>query len=260
MENCQWEALSPSLKICITGEHRFGIDAFLLSDFARVRGRDRAVDLGTGCGIIPLLWFRQRGPQVAYGVDLQEQAIWQLNQSVLHNGLQDRLIPVQGDLREIRTLFPPQQLDGYFDVVTCNPPYYQGGKAGLLSRDAHRQTARHELSCTLQDVCTAARWLLKYGGRLCICHKPQRLPDAICAMREQGLEPKRLRMVQQTPQRAPWLFLLEGRRGAKPGLEIMEPLLVQGEGGYSPEVLRIYGKECNLCPDDSLLSELPSEI
>ena len=209
------------------------------------------MDLGTGCGIVPLLWFREGGPQLAYGVDLQGDAIWQLEQAVQRNGLQNRLIPLQGDLREIRTLFPAQQLDGAFDLVTCNPPYFQGERSGLLSRAPHRQLARHDLCCTLEDVCAAARWLLKFGGRLCICQRPERLTDAICAMRAQGLEPKRLRLVQQRPHTAPWLFLLEGRRGAKPGLRILPPLVVQGEQGYSQEVLRIYGKEAHPCPEDS---------
>ncbi len=251
VQSYQWEALSPQLFLCTSPKHRFGIDAFLLSDFAQVRRRDRAVDLGTGCGIVPLLWFREGGPQLAYGVDLQGDAIWQLEQAVQRNGLQNRLIPLQGDLREIRTLFPAQQLDGAFDLVTCNPPYFQGERSGLLSRAPHRQLARHDLCCTLEDVCAAARWLLKFGGRLCICQRPERLTDAICAMRAQGLEPKRLRLVQQRPHTAPWLFLLEGRRGAKPGLRILPPLVVQGEQGYSQEVLRIYGKEAHPCPEDS---------
>ena len=86
---------------------------------------------------------------------------------------------------------------------------------------------------------------LRYGGRFCLCHRPERLADVICALREAGLEPKRLRLVQQRPASAPWLLLAEGRRGGKPGLRVEPPLIVEGEGGFSPEMLRVYRKKEN---------------
>lgn len=102
------------------------------------------------------------------------------------------------------------------DVVTCNPPYKSGGRGILSETASDPQIARHETLCTIGDICTAAARLLKYGGRLCICQRPERLPDVMEAMRQNDIEPKRLRFVQQREHTAPWLFLLEGRRGGKP--------------------------------------------
>ena len=99
--------------------------------------------------------------------------------------------------------------------------------------------------CSLDDLCAAAARLLKFGGRLCICQRPERLCDAICAMRDHGMEPKRLRFVTQRPGRPPWLFLLEGKKGAKPFLQVEKDLIIEGPGGFSREVLDIYRKKDN---------------
>ena len=102
---------------------------------------------------------------------------------------------------------------------------------------------RHEQeeSCTIGEVCDAAAWLLQYGGRFCLCQRPERLTDVLLAMRQVGLEPKRLRWVQQRPEKAPWLFLVEGKAGARPGLTVEPPLIVESaDGSYSDEMKRIY--------------------
>ena len=121
------------------------------------------------------------------------------------------------------------------------PPYKAVG-AGLRNADARMENARHECTCTLGDVARAAKAVLRFGGRLCICQRPERLTDAMAAFRENGVEPKRLRLVEQRQGSAPMLFLLEGRRGGKPGLEILPTLRIEAAGGgFSPEMLEIYG-------------------
>ena len=93
----------------------------------------------------------------------------------------------------------------------------------------------------MEEVCSAAAWLLQYGGRFCLCQRPERLTDVLSAMRTAGLEPKRLRWVQQRPEKAPWLFLAEGKAGAKPGLSVEPPLIVENaDGSYSDEMKMIY--------------------
>ena len=238
-----WEDLGKGLRIAVTPDHKFGTDAFLLSDFAAPRRKDTACDLCAGCGIVAALWFRREdtSPQRAYAVEIQPEAAAQLEASVRQGGLpEDRFVPVQGDLRGIRGLLP----QGRFDLVSCNPPYKPAG-TGILSREDPARAARHETMCTLEDVCRAAQYLLRYRGRLCICQRPERLADALGQMRAHRIEPKRLRFVQQRPESPPWLFLLEGKLGAKPFLQVEAPLLIEGEGGFSKEVLRIYQKEKN---------------
>lgn len=236
MTDWNWEPLPGGLRLWVSPAHKFGTDAFLLSAFANVRG-GLACDLGSGCGIIPALWFQnpETAPERVYAVDLQEEAFALMRRSVEEGGLPEgRFIPVLEDLRRL-TL--PR---GCFDLVTCNPPYKAAGH-GILSSGEARRTARHETQCTLEEVCGAAAALLRYRGRFCICQRPERLADAVCAMRAHDLEPKRLRFVQRRPGKAPWLFLLEGRQGGKPFLQVEPPLVMEGPAGLSEELLGIYG-------------------
>ena len=235
------EALGDGLEIVVSSQHTFGTDAFLLSDFAAARPRDRAADLGTGCGIVPLLWFRpgeggrDRGPQSVLCVDIQPLAIRQLQRTVALCRLEKRVLPLLADFMELGPL-PGKGLD----LVTCNPPYQKAGQ-GPPGKSSSGCIARHETACTLEGVCRAAFRLLRVGGRLCICQRPERLADALEAMRSSGLEPKRLRFVHQRADKAPWLFLLEGRKGSGACLRVERPLMIEGEDGkYSPELRQIY--------------------
>lgn len=234
----QWENLSDSIRIAIDDTHRFGTDAFLLEHFAAARGIDAVCDLCAGCGIIGLLMLRrQRPPQSITAVEIAPDAVALMRETVAASSLAD-FSPVQGDLREIRSLLPAHS----FRLVTCNPPYFPAGTGYLCPEDSRRR-ARHEQqeSCTVEEVCSAAAWLLQYGGRFCLCQRPERLTDVLSAMRTAGLEPKRLRWVQQRPEKAPWLFLAEGKAGAKPGLSVEPPLIVENaDGNYSDEMKMIY--------------------
>lgn len=238
-ENFSYELINGKLKICTSNEHKFGTDAFLLSDFAQVKRKDRCVDLGTGCGIIPLLWFREMEdvPQVAYGVDIQPQAIQQMKLTVEACDLQERLIPVEGDLKDLSPQLPADS----FTLVTCNPPYKATNTGILNEADAHT-IARHEILCNINDVCRAAARLLKFGGRLCICQRPERLLDTLEAMRNNKIEPKRLRFVQKKGDTAPWLFLVEGKKGSAPYMKVEAPFLIQAKDSdeNSDELRRVY--------------------
>ncbi len=233
------ESLPGGVQVCITKEHRFGTDAFLLSHFAGVRKTETAVDLGSGCGIIAALWFtRGNAPRLAYAVEVQELAAKQLCKTIQLSALEDKIIPIHADLRCLQDKLPCD----FAHVVTCNPPYKTGG-TGILSEASSDKIARHETMCTIGDVCKSAASLLKFGGRLCVCQRPERLCDVMEAMRQNGIEPKRLRFVQKYGHTAPWLFLLEGRRGGRPFLRVEAPLIMEREeGGFTDEVLRIYGK------------------
>ncbi|MBC8571317.1 tRNA1(Val) (adenine(37)-N6)-methyltransferase [Zongyangia hominis] len=237
-----WEKLSDTLDICVTDAHKFGTDAFLLSHFAGARRVDRCADLGTGCGIVALLWYRRReeGPRHCTCVDIQEQAVKQLCRTVERAGLGDKIRPLCRDLRELGDEIEA----GSLDLITCNPPYKTPG-TGVMSREVSDQIARHEVMCGLDELCAAAERYLKFSGRLCLCQRPERLCDVICAMRDAGIEPKRLRFVVQRPGCPPWLFLIEGKKGAKPFLQVERDLIIEGPGGFSREVLDIYHKKEN---------------
>ena len=223
-----------NIVINVSDDHRFGTDAFLLAAFAAPKEKDRVCDLCTGCGIIPLIFCKKRPPKEIYGVELQREAIDLFRLSVEENGLEERVFPVHGDLTK-----PLPIEKGTMDMVTVNPPYFKANSGECRLSDAQK-LARHEIGCKLEDVVRAAGELLKYGGSLKICHIPERLTDLLCLMRQYGIEPKILTLVQNKQNEAPWLALVSGKKGGKPGLKIEQPLVMQDEKGETANLLAIY--------------------
>lgn len=230
-----FENLGNSCEICVTKEHTFGTDAFLLADFAKARHKDVVCDLGTGCGIIAVLMRIRYEPKSIYGIDIQKQAIDQFNLTVSRSKLKETY-PLLMDLKELTESAPIDKCD----LVTCNPPY-KAANAGIESELSAHKIARHEVLCNINDVCAAAKKLLKFGGRLCLCNRPERLADVICAMRANDIEPKSLRFVSKTPEDAPWLFLIEGRKGGGSFMKVLPPLFMNGNQALSSELAAIYG-------------------
>jgi tRNA1(Val) A37 N6-methylase TrmN6 len=234
VEEFKFEKLSEDIGVYVSREHGFGTDAFLLTSFSEYKSNDTACDLGTGCGIIPLIMQRKMPPKITYAVDIQKQAIRQLEMSIEKNEIEN-IVPVCADLKELWENAPL----GRLSLVTCNPPY-KAAYAGIESSlDAHK-IARHEVLCNIDDVCRGASKLLKFGGRLCICNRPERLADVVAAMKNNGIEPKRIRFVSKNPNTAPWLFLIEGKKGSKPFMKVLPQLYVWNENGYTKEIEEIY--------------------
>ncbi len=233
----KFERLSDEIYIEVSAEHTFGTDALLLAYFASPKNNDRAMDMGTGCGIIPFLWLRNSKQSPVHCLDIQQNAIEQVKRSIERNALQGRLVPHLCDLREIRSEFPAEG----FSLVTMNPPYKPVG-TGIESKSNSAKIARHEICCNIEDAVKAAAYLLKFGGRFCMCHRPERLADAVCLMRQYSLEPKRLRFVTDKKGQEPFLFLIEGKKNAKPFLRVESLLQIKKENGkFTREMLAVYG-------------------
>ena len=236
-----WEQLKPGGLRFVWDDQLFppGTDTFLLSSLPRLRPGLRVCDLGSGTGLLGLLLLQRQRKLNVTGVELHPGAAALMERAAAENGLSDRLTACRGDLREIRSLLPA----GQFDLAACNPPYYPA-QSGKLPREAAAQDARAETACTLADVCAAAGWLLRWGGALCLVHKPERLTDLLCSLRDAALEPKRLRAVCRRTGDSPSLVLLEARRGGKPGLAWEPPLVLEtAEGRPTAELDRIYFRE-----------------
>lgn len=232
-----YERLSDDIKLAVSNEHTFGTDAVILSYFAKIKARDKALDMGTGCGIIPFLWLRNEKINHVCCLDIQENAYNQVCHSIEINRLQDRISAYHCDLREIEKTFQAEE----FSLVTMNPPYKPVG-TGIESMDNSAKIARHEVCCNIEDACKAASYLLKYSGKFCMCHRPERLVDALELMRKYKLEPKRLRFVQDKAGEQPFLFLVQGQKGAKPFLRVEPQLIIKKENGkFTDEMLEIYG-------------------
>ncbi len=232
------EYLGSGVYAIVSDFHGFGTDALMLAYFAAPKTKDRACDLGSGCGIIPLLWFRDKRCAKIAALELQPQACTQLRAGIEISSAEDKIQVIQGDLRSLKGVLS----FGEWDLVTINPPY-KALDTGIKSREKGDLIARHEVSCTLEEACAAAASLLRFGGRFCLCQRPERLSDIFAAMRAAGMEPKRMRQVALSPGRAPWLVLVEGRRGGKPGL-IMEPelLMQNADGSNTEEMLAVFGE------------------
>lgn len=215
----------------------FGMDAVLLSGFARAKEGDRVLDMGTGTGIIPILLEAKTRASHLTGLEIQAESADMARRSVELNGLQDKITIIEGDIREADRLFGAAS----FDIVTCNPPYMIG-KHGLVNPDAPKAVARHEILCTLEDVVTQASHLLRPGGKFFLVHRPFRLAEIMTRLIGGGLEPKRMRLVYPYIDKEPNMVLIEASRGGKSRVTVEKPLIVYKEPGvYTDEIHEVYG-------------------
>lgn len=215
----------------------FGMDAVLLSGFARVKDGARVLDLGTGTGIIPILLEAKTGAAHLTGLEIQPDSADMARRSVKLNGLENKIDIVTGDLKEAGSLFDAAS----FDVVTSNPPYMIG-QHGIANPEDAKAIARHEVLCTLRDVIEQAAKLLRPGGNFFIVHRPFRLAEIMVLLHEYKLEPKRMQLVYPYVDKEPNMVLIEANRGGRPRMTVEKPLIVYQEPGvYMPEIYDIYG-------------------
>lgn len=201
------EHLPPYTLTWPEGVFPLGEDALALGEFATVKPGWKVCDLGTGSGALLLLLARRVEGLELYGVERDELSARTARENFTGNGLVGKIL--WEDLRN--TTLPA----GKFDLIVANPPYFStgSGKSG--------GSFRSEEFCTLKQLCAAASRLLKNGGRFALCHRPERLAELMCQLREVGLEPKRLQLCAHSPEHSPFLVLVESVRQGKPGLDVL---------------------------------------
>lgn len=220
-----------------SGRFCFGMDAVLLSGFARAKEGDKVLDLGCGTGIIPILMEAKTKAAHLTGLEIQEESADMARRSVEMNGLGAKIRIVQGDIKEAGTIFGAAS----FDVVTCNPPYMIE-QHGITNPEGPKAIARHEILCTLEDVIAQTARLLCPGGNFFMVHRPFRLAEIMVLLHEYKLEPKRMQLVYPFVDKEPNMVLIEANRGGKPRMTVEKPLIVYKEPGvYMPEIYEIYG-------------------
>ena len=220
-----------------SGRFCFGMDAVLLSGFARAKEGDKVLDLGCGTGIITILMEAKTKAAHLTGLEIQEESADMARRSVEMNGLGAKIRIVQGDIKEAGTIFGAAS----FDVVTCNPPYMIG-QHGITNPEGPKAIARHEILCTLEDVIAQTARLLCPGGNFFMVHRPFRLAEIMVLLHEYKLEPKRMQLVYPFVDKEPNMVLIEANRGGKPRMTVEKPLIVYKEPGvYMPEIYEIYG-------------------
>lgn len=232
------EPLGGGVSIIVSEKHTFWTDTIILADFAKPKKSDKACELGSGCGAIPLIWCRNDLTKNIIAVEIQEDACSMLKRSIEMNNFSDRIKVINSDLRELKGKLEYSS----FDLVVCNPPYKADG-TGIPSSSNAQRIARHECMASMEEIIASASKLLNFSGRLCMCQRPERISDMITLMRKYNIEPKRIRFVQHRPSKPPKLFLIEGRKGGKPNGLIAEPVLfIEKDGGnFSDEMTEIYG-------------------
>ena len=217
----------------------FGMDAVLLSDFAKVNKKEKILDMGTGTGIIPILMEARTEGGHFTGLEIQEEFASMAARSVRMNGQEDRIRIVCGDIKEASTLFGTD----CFDVVVSNPPYMVDDH-GLKNPDQRKAIARHEVLCDLSDLLRETKKVLKNRGRFYMVHRTYRMAEIMHQMVEYGLEPKRIRFVHPFVDKEPNIMLIEAMKGAKSRIKIEPPLIVyEKPGEYTDEIYEIYGYE-----------------
>jgi tRNA1Val (adenine37-N6)-methyltransferase len=219
------------------GRFCFGMDAVLLSGFAKIRNNARVLDMGTGTGIIPiLLKSREKGTHFT-GLEIQKECADMASRSVAYNGLESAIDIVCGDIKEAAEIFGAAS----FDVVTSNPPYMIG-EHGLRNPYMAKAIARHEVLCTLEDVVSQASRVLKDRGHFFMVHRPFRLAEIFQVMMKYKLEPKRMQLVYPYIDREPNMVLIEACKGGNSRITVERPLIVyEKPGEYTKSILEIYG-------------------
>ena len=214
-----YETIGPGICLAVSRAHTFGTDAVLLAHFAHARKNDKMIDLGTGCGIIPF-YVAAAGPypERIDCADIQPDAVEQVRHSIEKNGLQNRIFAQKADIRNICAAYAPCS----FSLVTVNPPY-KAPNSGHKSARPSAEIARHEVCCTIEDV------------------------DVITALRQYKLEPKRLRFAAASPDKRPFVFLMEAQKGAAPFLQTQPQLNLMENGRMSSDAKEIYANYAKGC-------------
>lgn len=215
----------------------FGMDAVLLSGFAKIKKNENVLDMGTGTGIIPILLKSKTAGRHFTGLEIQEECAEMAERSVRYNHMEEDVSIVQGDIKEAAGIFGAAS----FHVVTCNPPYMIG-QHGLTNPHMPKAIARHEVLCTLGDVVSQASKLLTDRGRFYMVHRPFRLVEIMNVLTKYHLEPKRMQLVYPYIDREPNMVLIEALKGGNSRITVDPPLIVYEKPGvYTKNILEIYG-------------------
>lgn len=227
--------------------YRFAIDALLLASFVQAQPEEKVIDLGTGCGIIPLLLIHQQKVGKIIGVEIQPALVDLARRNVLLNNFSGQIEIWEKDYRELKG----ETWHQIFDLVIANPPYRQLG-SGRLNPHPEKAIARHELKATLLDTLQVARHILKEKGRLALIYPARRLIDLLTELRQNRLEPKKLRFVHSRLKEEACLVLVEALKGGRVQTDVLPPFIIYAENGeYSAEARGLFGENrSNITKED----------
>ena len=223
----------------------FGMDAVLLANYCDLKKNSKVVDLGTGTGIIPVLLCGKKDVSKVIGIEIQEEVAEMAVRSVEMNNLDSKINIMNIDLNNAEDYLEINS----FDAVVTNPPY-KLLNSGIINHNDKKAISRHEVKCTLEDVVKELSFtegdgsssrLLKHHGRLFMIHRPQRLVDIMCLLRQYKLEPKHIRLVHPIVGEKPNMVLIKAVKAASRELRFDKPLYVYNDDrSYTDEIYKIY--------------------
>ena len=218
----------------------FSLDSILLPNFVILNNKTKKVlDLCTGNIPIPLI-LSKKTKALIYGVEIQKEIFDLAEKTLKINNLENQIILINKDAKELVNDFETD----IFDLITCNPPYFKNSNTSIKNNNNIKTIARHEILIKLEDIINISKKLLKNNGSLSLIHRTDRLIDIIILMRQNNIEPKRIRFIYPKAGKESNLVLIDGRKNGKPGLKILDPLIVHEQNGnYSKEVLKMFGSD-----------------
>lgn len=219
----------------------FGTDAYLLSAFLPTRKNSVCAELGAGSGVISLLGAKKEKFSLCHAIEIQKEIYGLSLKNVKENSLEERVIPLNADIRDISSA----SLGHEVDIVFSNPPYMRAD-SGKANERSEKYIARHEVCGSISDFCSAASKILKFGGHFYCVYRPDRLPELICSLRAWGLEPKRVTLVYPDSDSTPCILLVDSVKGGSEGCFTTPPLILykstdkNGKREYTADAEYIY--------------------
>ena len=228
-----------NLKIIQDNEmFNFSLDSVLLPNFITINSSVKNIlDIGTGNAPIPLILSSKIKAHIT-AVEIQKEVCDMAIESVQINKLEKQITIINEDIKEFSKNATPE----YFDIITCNPPYFEVKKTSRFNKNDYKTIARHEVTLTLEDILKIARKLLKNGGTLGLVHRPERLIDILTTMRKNNIEPKKIRLIYPGKNKEANILLIEGKKNGNKGLKILPPLYSHNKDGSYTEEIKKYFK------------------
>lgn len=211
--------------------YKFSTDSVLLANFGRAKRKDVYVDLCSGSSVVAILFLCKNNIERGYALEIQESLADMAERSIEYNKLSDRLKVINDDLKNSVKIFGAESVD----VITVNPPYNEVGETSATDEIA---TATHEIKTNLETIVKVSSKILKFGGKLFMVHRSDRLASIIYELKKNNLEPKVLRIVYPKKDKAPNLVLIEAKKGSKAGLIIQKPLILNNDDGSETNELK----------------------
>lgn len=212
----------------------FSLDSVLLPNFITInKNINKILDIGTGNGPIPLILSTKTKASII-GIELQKEVYEMAKETVKLNNLEKQIKIIKGDIKD--NSFENET----FDIITCNPPYFEVKEKSKFNKNDYKTIARHEINLNLDELFKTSRKILKNGGIIGLVHRPERLVDILTTMRKYNIEPKKIRFIYPKKNKEANILLIEGKKNGNKGLKIIEPLYTHNEDGSYTEEIKKY--------------------